>query len=394
MTAKIYYEDPHIGTFDATVLSCEKDKDAYALILDRTAFFPEEGGQCCDRGTIDGCEVLHVSIKNGVITHTVDTPFVPGSTVHGELDLKLRFDNEQQHSGEHILSGLAHSLYGCTNVGFRLAPDYTTLDFDRPLSAEQLLDLEKRANEVVYRDLPVKCSFPSAEELAVLDYRSKIELSGDVRIVEIPGVDICACCAPHVDSTGLIGMIKIIKHEAWKGGVRLTILCGKRALMYFGKALSTLDSLTKLCSAGPDALPEAVNALLQKSLKAEADKNKAETLLLEHLLKSGIEKLQKEPASADEDRDKAPLILFTSAMDTRNIRNAINSVASGHAGILAVFAEQDGSMNFIASSTSGGLKAITDTLRKELGAKCGGNDTMIQGTVSASKEDILRCFGA
>ena len=146
MTEKIYYEDPHISVFEAKVLSCTPAKEGFEVILDRTAFFPEEGGQCCDKGTLGGTDVLAVSIKNGVIKHTVALPFAEGSTVSGRIDYALRFDNEQQHSGEHILSGLAHSLYGCTNVGFRLARDYTTLDFDKPLTASELAELERLAN--------------------------------------------------------------------------------------------------------------------------------------------------------------------------------------------------------------------------------------------------------
>ncbi|MBO7403135.1 MAG: alanyl-tRNA editing protein [Lachnospiraceae bacterium] len=380
MTEKIYYDDPHISRFTARVTECAPEGENYGIVLDRTAFFPEEGGQCCDKGTLAGMEVLHVSIKNGIIKHICKDPLAPGSEVEGEIDHALRFDKEQQHSGEHILSGLANSLYGCTNVGFRLASDITTLDFDKPLSPKEIADLEKKANEVVYRNLPVKCWFPPADELEKMEYRSKIELTEDVRIVEIPGVDTCACCAPHVDFTGQIGVIKVIRHEAWKGGVRLTILCGNRAFEHFSKALTTLDTLTKLCSAGLDSICDAVKDIKDKQVKAEAEKNKAETLLLEARIRQ-----------AAEGTAASPIVIFTPSCDTRNVRNAINNANSSDR-LCAVFAGAEGSYNFIVECKKGGLKTVLENLRKTLNAKCGGSDTMLQGTITAEPKAILELF--
>ncbi len=174
MTEKIYYEDPHIAQFTAKVTECLPKGDDYDIVLDRTAFFPEEGGQNCDKGVLAGMEVLHVAIKNGVIFHTCKKPLQPGTEVEGCIDYALRFDNEQQHSGEHILSGLANSLYGCTNVGFRLAYDITTLDFDKPLSDEEIAVLEQKANEAVFADLPIECGVPAPEVRKTLEYRSKL----------------------------------------------------------------------------------------------------------------------------------------------------------------------------------------------------------------------------
>lgn len=378
MTHKIYYDDPHISTFTATVSECINEGDGFDIVLDRTAFFPEEGGQCCDRGTINGMEVKHVSIKGDVIFHRMDTAIPAGTQVSGEIDYALRFDNEQQHSGEHILSGLANSLYGCTNVGFRLASDITTLDFDKALTDEQIENLETKANEAVFKNLEILCGFPEPEVLKNLEYRSKLELTENVRIVTIPGVDVCACCAPHVDHTGQIGLIKIIKREAWKGGVRLTILCGARALAFFRTNLATVNELTRLTSASADNLPKAVTELKEKADKAEAAKNLTESLMLEELLKTAT------PGTP----------LFVPAFDTRNIRNAINKTKAAASGICAVFAGTGASYNFLAAGDNGGCKALAALLRDRLGAKCGGSDTMIQGTVEAESKAIAEVFAS
>ena len=215
-TKKLYYEDSHRKEFKATVLSCEErltakgKKDGYAVVLDQTAFFPEGGGQFGDRGLIDDVEVYDTHEKGGIILHYTKMPVEVGTTVTGKLDFAERFSRMQEHSGEHIVSGIVHRLHGYDNVGFHLGSENTTLDFNGELSEEQLLEVERLANEAVFADLPVQISYPSREELKILDYRSKIEIEGQVRLVEIPGVDICACCAPHVAHTGEIGMIKFI----------------------------------------------------------------------------------------------------------------------------------------------------------------------------------------
>ena len=247
-TKKLYYEDSHRKEFKATVLSCEErltakgKKDGYAVVLDQTAFFPEGGGQFGDRGWIDDVEVYDTHEKGGIILHYTKMPVEAGTTVTGKLDFAERFSRMQEHSGEHIVSGIVHRLHGYDNVGFHLGSENTTLDFNGELSEEQLLEVERLANEAVFADLPVQISYPSREELKTLDYRSKIEIEGQVRLVEIPGVDICACCAPHVTHTGEIGMIKFIACDRHRGGCRVTMLAGIRALKDYQEKQDTSDS--------------------------------------------------------------------------------------------------------------------------------------------------------
>lgn len=237
MTKKLYDLDAYATEFDATVISCEKAEEngaaVYYVVLDQTLFFPEEGGQSPDKGTLGECNVMDVQIKGDVITHTLDAPLKPGAAVHGILNWSHRFYNMQQHSGEHIFSGIVHKKFGYDNVGFHLSDAIVTMDFNGILTEQDAAEVEYEVNEVIVKNLPVQVTFPSREELAVLDYRSKIEIEGQVRIVTIPGVDVCACCAPHVRQTGEIGMLKVMSVQNHRGGVRISMLCGFRALEAF-----------------------------------------------------------------------------------------------------------------------------------------------------------------
>ena len=229
MTEKLFYLDSHLFEFEAEVLSCREAKRGWEIVLDRTAFFPEGGGQPYDTGSIGPVRVLEVHEREGEILHLCDRELAPG-TYACAVDGEQRLRRMQNHSGEHVFSGLTHRQYGAENVGFHMAADCMTIDFDKELTWEQLSQIEYEANLVVRANLPVRTRFPSPEELAALEYRSKKELAGAVRIVEIPGVDRCACCAPHVNTTGEIGLVKLLTAERHRGGVRLTLLCGMDAI--------------------------------------------------------------------------------------------------------------------------------------------------------------------
>ena len=229
-TEKLYYEDPYCTAFTGRVLSCEKSKAGWSVVLDRTAFYPEGGGQPADRGTLGGVRVTDVQEQDGVILHTCDGPVEPGADAEGSVDWARRFDHMQQHSGEHILSGLLCALYDCSNVGFHLGADTVTIDYDRVLTEEQVLEAERRANAVIWRDTPAEITFPSHEELERLHYRSKKELTGQVRIVAFPGADCCACCGTHVRSAGQVGLVKLLTCQKFRDGVRIEMAAGGRAL--------------------------------------------------------------------------------------------------------------------------------------------------------------------
>ena len=381
---KLFYEDITMTDFTATVLSCEPATDGkqYRILLDATAFFPEEGGQSADKGTLNGLPVLNVQIKDDLIYHYLEQPLEPGTSVTGHVDWKQRFDFMQQHSGEHIVSGLVHERFGYNNVGFHLSNNEVTLDFNGELTPAQVREIELRANEIIYQNLPVEISYPSKEELASLSYRSKIEIEGQVRIVTIPGVDVCACCAPHVGRTGEIGMIKITNCQSHRGGVRLNILCGARALADYNKKQDSVTAVSVALSAKQDLISDAVLKIKDDMLRQQERINALQAQLLE-LSVSAL------PAPSECEH----AVLFVDKMDTIAIRNTVNTLAERYSGYCAVFSgDEETGYSFIVGSKNKDCKELAQILRNELGAKCGGNTPMIQGSVTATQNKIQTIF--
>lgn len=266
MTEKLFYQDGYMKEFDAKVLSCEKTEKGYQVVLDRTGFFPEGGGQYADPGWLGGAEVLDAQEKDGIICHLVTEPLAVGAAVHGKLDWDTRFERMQQHTGEHIVSGIVHGRFGYENVGFHLGSDYCTMDFNGPITKEELKEIELEANRAVFQNLKVGITYPSKEELASMEYRSKIEIEGQVRIVTVPGYDVCACCAPHLASTGEIGLIKLVNMINYKGGERITMLCGFRALADYEIKDGNTKMISALLSAKEYEVADAVTHLKEETV--------------------------------------------------------------------------------------------------------------------------------
>lgn len=404
-TIKLYDTDSHLTSCQATVLSCEYDisKECFAMILDRTVFFPEGGGQFADLGYIcnseseknashdadpvshkpaDYINILDVQIMEDVITHYTDAPLSIGATVTCHIDWSRRFDFMQQHSAEHILSGLVHRTYGYNNVGFHLGLTETTLDFDGTLTAEQLTQLEQKANEAVYRNIAFDISFPDPEALAALDYRSKKELSGEVRIVTLPGYDVCACCAPHVYYTGEIGIIKIISAISHRGGMRLTVLCGKRALTDYQAKQTSVEQISALLSAKQ---PEVASAVA----KAKEDQQ-ALIYRINDLQKKVLEAELKSLPAPDTTED---IFLFQKDLDTKAIRDAVNELCTRYTGYCGIFVgTSETGYSFVLGSASKDCGTAAGILREAFGAKGGGSAKMIQGSVTADEAAIRACF--
>lgn len=384
MTEKLFYRDAEMVEFEGEVLECVGDKDGgkYRVRLDRTGFFPEEGGQAADRGTLDGIGVLDVQIEGDVIWHVLGEPVQVGKSVVGKVDWERRFDFMQQHSGEHIVSGLVHGRFGFDNVGFHLGMDEVTLDFNGVLSLEQLREIEREANEAVWRDLPVRVSFPDREELKGMVYRSKIELNGAVRIVEIPGVDVCACCAPHVKSTGQIGMIKVTGVQSHRGGVRVNILCGARALGDYSLRQDSVSAVSVMLSAKQEAVADAVNRLKEEGVKLRERCNGLQSLVLEL-------KMEALPSP----REAESVVLFVGDLDTIAMRGAVNGLCERYGGFCGIFAgDADEGYRFIVGSASCDCRDMAARIRGELGGKCGGSAPMIQGSVCASEKKLRGLF--
>ena len=376
-TKRLYDADSHLFSFEATVLRCRQEKDRYLIVLDQTAFFPEGGGQPGDIGTLGEARVLDTHEKNGELLHYCDLPLQPGARVAGQVDRETRLQRMQNHSGEHIFSGTAHRLYDCTNVGFHMGEKEVTLDFDRELNAEEVRTLERLANEAVRDNIPVRVFFPTAEELASLDYRSKKELTGAVRIVEIPGVDRCACCAPHVNRTGEIGIIKVLSFERHRGGTRLTILCGMQALEDYRKKQQSVTEISAMLSAKRDAVSPAVQRVLQER---DALKEKSAALAMELVAFK----------AAQQPETEGNLCLFEDFPDEIAARELVNLLMEKCGGLAAVFfpGSEDGTLRYIIGSRHVDLRKAGKTLNAGIGGRGGGRPEMIQGSASGSRNEI------
>ena len=381
MTDKLYYSDSHLFRFEAAVLSCEAGNSGHWLVkLDRTAFFPEGGGQPADQGTLGSVRVLDAHERDGEVLHLCDGPLPVGELVEGLVDSGLRLVRMQNHSGEHILSGLAHRYYGCDNVGFHMGDGEVVIDFNRELDPEQLLFLEQEANLAVRRNLPVRAWFPDPETLAGMDYRSKIELFGDVRIVEIPDVDRCACCAPHVSATGEVGLIKIRSAERHRGGVRLSVVCGLWALEDYRRKQRSAAEISVLLSAKRDEVAPAVEKLLRER-DALKERNAGLSAQLIRLRASCI-------PSTD-----GNLCLFEDLRDEVALRELVNLLVPKCTGVAAVFFPGDGeALRYILGSASVDLRKAAKRVNAAIGGRGGGSPSMIQGRAEGSREDIARFF--
>lgn len=381
MTEKLYDRDSCLKEFQATVLSCEqKNETTWSVVLDKTVFFPEGGGQTGDTGWLNDVEVTDTCEKEGLIYHETKAPLEVGTQVIGKIDFATRFDKMQQHTGEHILSGIVCSAYGYNNVGFHLSSEITTLDFDGELREEQVREVENRVNQVIHANIPVQVNFPTKEELANLDYRSKIEIEGQVRIVEIPGVDRCACCAPHVETTAEVGMVKIISCERHRGGCRLTILCGMRALKDYQQKQETAAKISAALSAKQNQLVEAVVHLQNQQAKLREQLNHIQAMYLQGKLET--------ISNQDE-----TVVIFEEAMDSIAMRNFVNEAMERCGGICGAFLGNDAQgYQYILGSKTKDVREVAKKLNEQFSGKGGGKPQMVQGSLIGKKEELIKAF--
>lgn len=377
-TVKLYDNDSYISEFNATVLSCEKKDNYYEVVLDNTAFFPEGGGQLADTGIIDSAKVSDVQIADGIIIHKTDSPLTIGKKVNCKLNWETRYRRMQNHSGEHIVSGIANSLYGCTNVGFHMGNEIT-VDFDIELSQEQISKIESLSNDAVYKNVSITAEYPDKEELKVLEYRSKLDLLEDVRIVTIEGYDKCACCAPHVKKSGEIGIIKILDSMRHRGGTRLFILCGKDAFEdYCIKTKNLYEIAITLCAKHNEEL---------SAFKKLCNENSE--------LKQRCASLSKELTqlkSKNAESTNGITLFFETDADMQTIRNLALETAKQREGIAAVFSGSDGSLKYAISSMNTSVRELAQKLNSEFTGRGGGSDELVQGNITASESDIKNFF--
>lgn len=380
MTEKLYYHDSHKDSCHATVLSCEwnEKKKCFEVVLDQTIFFPEGGGQYADTGVLGDANVLDVQEKEDVIFHYTDKELKVGTEVVGTINYAERFSKMQQHTGEHIVSGIVHCTFGYDNVGFHLGQELVTMDFNGTFTPEQLSQVEYEANEAVVKNLPIVVTYPTKEELDQLDYRSKKELTGQVRIVEIPGYDVCACCAPHVKLTGEIGIIRLIDAVKYKGGTRVTMVCGFRALKDYRMKEDNIREISRLLSSKPEESAQAVHRLQDESRmwkdKLVHSQSRAMEQILDHL-----------PENVEN------YVIFEEDVDKNVARRFVDEGKGRCSGICGIFLGNDtDGYRYILGSESVDLKAFSKGFHETLGGKGGGKPEMIQGTVNGTEEMIRK----
>lgn len=375
MTEKLFYSNPMQRSFDAVVQACAPTAQGFAVRLDRTAFYPEGGGQPGDTGTLNGVPVYDTQENADNILHLTDAPLPVGVPVHGVLHWARRFRHMQCHTGEHILSGLAHTLYGCNNIGFHLGTDTVTVDFDVKLDAAQVAALEQQANEALWADVPTEISWPDACTRARLDYRCKKALTGDVRIVYAGGVDVCACCGLHVPRSGMVGLIKVTGHTVHRDGVRLTLRIGPDALSDYADKCTAVTAVSHTLSAKPHEIAQAVSRMDAALAAAKS----AQIALYEKYFRTRIAAL---PAG------QPVLFLFEDGLTPVETRQCAALLAA-HAPLGAAFSQNvEGGFQYALCSASLDVRPYCKQLNARLNGRGGGKPAVAQGACQASRSDI------
>jgi len=403
-TEKLYDRDAYAREFTARVESCKPDGDGFLITLDRTLFFPESGGQTADRGVIlvpaDGklsksidrseihafdaqadyssVSVTDVQIEGETIYHKVPAGIAVGTEIRGRIDWDHRFDNMQQHSAEHIFSGTVHRLYGYDNVGFHLSDNTVTMDFSGVLEEDQIRSVESIVNRAIYENVEITVSYPSKDECDRTDFRCKKEIEGQIRLVTIPGYDVCACCAPHVHRTGEIGILKVQSFQRYKGGVRIHIICGGRALRLFRAEHDLMTKLSMDFSLPFEEIGGRIDELKEEIYNLKGRLREAD-LKLSEIKRSSI------PA------DQKNVILIEEDMDAATMRKSVNELTELHPGYCSIFAGNDeAGYRFIIGIKNGDAREALKALQKICSAKGGGSPQMVQGSATDLTETNLK----
>ena len=375
---KLYYENCMLREFTATVTGCESCEKGWRVTLDATAFYPEGGGQACDLGMLDGVAVTDVREEGEEIIHLCSAPLEVGKTVTGIIDWQRRFDLMQQHTGEHILSGLINGKFGWHNVGFHVGKDMMEVDFDGPISPEDVQWLEEQANRAIWEDLPIRCFVPDEEALEKTVYRSKRRLPWPVRIVQVPGIDSCACCGVHTATTGQVGLIKILSCTKFHSGVRLEMVCGGRAYRYTAEVFEQNRQISPLLSAKPLETAQAVAKLSQA--------------LGEEKLRSANLQKQVFDSIAESYVNQENVVHFERKLSGGDLRLLTEKITGKCRGFAAVFAGEDGAYSYCLGCPGGDLRQLGKDLNQTLNGRGGGKPDFQQGSVTADRQAILDFF--
>ena len=378
-TRKLYYEDCHLARFRAMVLSCEPQEAGYAVVLDATAFYPEGGGQAADTGFLNGAAVLHTREAGEAVVHLCAEPLAVGSPVEGVVDYESRFARMQQHTGEHIVSGIIHRRYGFHNVGFHMGSDVITIDFDGVIPAAELSGIEAEANAAIWKNLPVKCWVPGPEELSSVFYRTKRALPWPVRIVEVPGFDSCACCGVHVAATGEVGLVKLLSAIPCRGGTRIEMACGSQAMDILNRVFDQNRQVSQTFSARifetGDAARRMNEALSQQKYRIAGLEKQLFTFIAQNYKNAG------------------DVLHFEEGMDSTAIRELADAIAETCGGMAAVFSGTDAEgYGFCLAAREGDLRPLCKEMNGALHGRGGGKPNFQQGRVQATKIQIEAFF--
>ena len=379
-TVKLYYTDAFMREFDAAVISCRQEKKNYLVVLDQTAFYPEGGGQPADFGTLGDAKVTDVHEQDGVIVHTCNKPLEEGTSVHGEIDWERRFDHMQQHSGEHIVSGMLCSAYHCDNVGFHMGSDTVVIDYNADIPWEGVLEIENRANRYIWENHDFVVQWPTPEELKELPYRSKKELTGAVRITSFPGADMCACCGTHVEKSGQVGLVKFIGWQKFRDGGCLELLCGKRALDYLAANWEQNRTIGQALSVKPEKTAAAVGRL-----QNELAEVKVRCAAMEEASFAKI---------AEEHRGKGDVLLIQEPMSPDSARRLCDMVSQVCGGRCAVFAGEDDSYKYAVIHAGQDIRGLIKEMNTALSGRGGGRDGFAQGSAAATADQIRAFFAS
>lgn len=374
---KLYYDSAYIKEFEAQVLSCQEGKKGWEITLSATAFYPEGGGQPADTGLLGNVRVTDVHEKDGQVVHYTDGPLPVGEMVRGVIDWDRRFQHMQEHSGEHLVSGLIHQRFGYDNVGFHMGTDEVTIDFNGVLEWGDLMAIEEKANGMIWKNLEISAVYPEKDELDAMEYRSKKELTGAVRIVSIPGGDVCACCGTHVERTGEIGLVKFLSMIHYKGGVRISLLCGKRAVEDYERKRDQVQKISVLLSTRPGEISRAVEKLKDEEAK------------LQEKLVAAYDKL-----IASEVRDikegDGDIFILEPDFEAIQLRHLVNRLLEEKKGrtVLALGGAAEGSFLYVLGSRDGDMRRLSRELNGLLNGRGGGSAQMAQGTFFATKDQL------
>lgn len=377
-TEKIYYADCHCATFRARVLECSETEGGFAVTLDRTAFYPLGGGQAADTGTLGGVRVLDTREEGEKIVHLCDGSLTVGSTVDGQIDYEARFVRMQQHTGEHIVSGILHRLYGCHNTGFHMNQTGIVIDFDTVIPAEKLPEIEREANEAIWKNIPLHIWTPGPEALEQVPYRTKRALPWPVRIVEVPGFDICACCGVHVAATGEIGLIKLLSAIPCRGGTRIEMAAGRAAFDLMNAVFDQNRQVSRLLSAqltqtaqGAEQLLDTLNGWKYRSGALERQLFAYQAAALEGM---------------------GDCFFFADGLNPEGLRNLTDQASAKTGGIAAGFSRNENGFHYCLALPGGDLRGLNRELTAALNGRGGGKPNFQQGSVKAEEREIQAFF--